>query len=572
MVRYLIEKWNIPLSHFATNLYSRYFEDDVADVIENAVDNNSATTFSLKHSTQRNFTNGEVLFESKIIGSVLNPFSWTNGTRGISQGDNILLLRTGYDDSRLSLKAEVKVQLLRQADVLAGNETWFTLTNIAANNLNEAKSLQFYLLDTSNDFIGYRLVANGTGGDNWGLEIDDFIPSLTRVTANSPRVLAFASSLFWDTIYNTNTLLFSNGFTNTLLFDQEVYGLQASDFEVSNGIIHSFSQNNPTNYTVVVKPFSFDSNSVQQHQFLYVTLPEAAVSNTQGDVNSENINRFSFYLLNPLYRYSSGRKRKPAFADLDKDGDLDMISGEGNGGFIFYSNKGNGTYTEYSQTHANNPFRAFNVGLDSAPSFVDLDGDGDIDVISGAFDGKFYFYSNEGNGTYTEYDENHTNNPFAGFDVEQSSTPCFVDIDGDGDTDMVSGEFHGEFTFYSNKGNGTYTEYDENHTNNPFKGFDVGSLSAPAFNDLDGDGDLDMISGEGTYGDIWFYSNQGGGTYTEYRHIHTNNPFREFNIGIKSGPTFVDIDGDGDLDLIVGIDFGRFIYLMRAGEFFIQAR
>ena len=235
MVRYLIEKWNISLSHFATNLYSRYFEDYEDHVIENAVDNDVNTTFYLNYAEQRNFTNGEVLFESKIIGSVLNPFSWTNGTRGISQGDNILLLRTGYDDSRLSLKAEVKVQLLRQADVLAGNETWFTLTNIAANNLNEAKSLQFYLLDTSNDFIGYRLVANGTGGDNWGLEIDDFIPSLTRVTANSPRVLAFASSLFWDTIYNTNTLLFSNGFTNTLLFDQEVYGLQASDFEVSNG-------------------------------------------------------------------------------------------------------------------------------------------------------------------------------------------------------------------------------------------------------------------------------------------------------------------------------------------------
>ena len=116
----------------------------------------------------------------------------------------------------------------------------------------------------------------------------------------------------------------------------------------------------------------------------------------------------------------------------------------------------------------NNPFRGVSVRYRSAPTFIDLDGDGDTDMVSGEQNGKFLFYSNKGNGTYTEYDENHTNNPFAGFDVEQRSSPCFVDLDGDGDTDMVSGEFYGEFTFYSNKGNGTYTEYDENHTNNPF--------------------------------------------------------------------------------------------------------
>ena len=121
------------------------------------------------------------------------------------------------------------------------------------------------------------------------------------------------------------------------------------------GIIHSFSQNNPTNYTVVVKPFSFDSNSVQQHQFLYVTLPEAAVSNTQGDVNSENINRFSFEIFHPWqpnYSFNAGNDAHPAFADLDKDGDIDMVSGESYGRFLFYSNKGNGTYIKYSKTHA----------------------------------------------------------------------------------------------------------------------------------------------------------------------------------------------------------------------------
>ena len=95
-----------------------------------------------------------------------------------------------------------------------------------------------------------------------------------------------------------------------------------------------------------------------------------------------------------------------------------------------------------------------------------------------------------------------------------------------------------------------------------------GNVSAPAFNDLDGDGDTDMVSGEEN-GRFWFYSNQGGGTYTEYSASHTNNPFREINISDYSNPIFVDVDGDGDLDIVTGHQDGSFSYLIRFGETFL---
>ena len=140
-------------------------------------------------------------------------------------------------------KAPVKVELLRKADVLAGNNSWYTLTNLAADNNNGVKEFVFNLLAASNDFIGYRLLATGNvNTPNW-LQIDDFV--LSRTSLSSPQVTSLVNTLPGGKIYNTNHALFSNDFTNTLTFDQDVYGLAASDFQVSNGSIQSLVQNSP---------------------------------------------------------------------------------------------------------------------------------------------------------------------------------------------------------------------------------------------------------------------------------------------------------------------------------------
>jgi len=92
-------------------------------------------------------------------------------------------------------------------------------------------------------------------------------------------------------------------------------------------------------------------------------------------------------------------------------------------------------------TGSGNPFNGVDVGLRSAPSFADLDGDGDLDAFIGESDGVINYYRNDGtviNPAFTLV--TGSGNPFNGVDVGLRSTPSFADLDGDGDLDAFIGE------------------------------------------------------------------------------------------------------------------------------------
>ena len=110
---------------------------------------------------------------------------------------------------------------------------------------------------------------------------------------------------------------------------------------------------------------------------------------------------------------------------------------------------GPGPFTE--KTGAANPMDTLNVGYVSNPTFVDIDGDGDLDAFSGVgFDpysddgGTFKYYENTGGDTSAAFVERTGGaNPMDSFDVGDASNPTFVDIDGDGDFDAFSGGYDG---------------------------------------------------------------------------------------------------------------------------------
>ncbi|MGF1477871.1 MAG: FG-GAP-like repeat-containing protein [Cyanophyceae cyanobacterium] len=232
----------------------------------------------------------------------------------------------------------------------------------------------------------------------------------------------------------------------------------------------------------------------------------------------------------------------PTFADLDRDGDLDLFLGEINGTILFFRNT-NGTFSPVAGN--GNPFNGIDVGFVSTPTFVDIDTDGDLDLFSGEFAGTINFYRND-NGQFVE--QVGTNNPFNGVDVGSYSNIAFANIDGDGDEDAFLGLADGTIRYLRNE-NGSFVQ--RGGTLNPLNGVDAGFFSFPSFADADGDGDADALIGE-AFGETRFYRNDGG-TFTEV--TGSSNPFDTIDVGFYAAPSFADVDGDGDLDTAVGGDF-----------------
>ncbi|MEM1327889.1 MAG: FG-GAP-like repeat-containing protein [Bacteroidota bacterium] len=251
----------------------------------------------------------------------------------------------------------------------------------------------------------------------------------------------------------------------------------------------------------------------------------------------------------------------PQLVDLDGDGDLDLISGEAYGRLFYFQNDGSNNFTELTGT--SNPFNVLDVGRFSTPQLVDLDDDGDLDLISGEAQGTFFYYTNDGNDNFTQV--TGTANPFDSFDVGGRSCPRLVDVDGDGDLDLISGESLGTFFYFQNDGSDNFAPIIG--IANPFDGLDIGSVSTPQLVDLDNDGDLDLISGE-SFGTFFYIQNQPTCLLPKVDgYVNCgDDAFDGLDVGRFSTPQLVDADGDGDLDLISGEGNGTFIYFQNDGN------
>ena len=253
----------------------------------------------------------------------------------------------------------------------------------------------------------------------------------------------------------------------------------------------------------------------------------------------------------------------PTFVDIDGDGDKDAFIGTRDGTNVYYKNTGTANNPVFSlQTGSANPLNGIDVGGYSSPTFVDIDGDGDMDVFIGGQAGIISYYKNIGSASAPVFSpQTGALNPLNTVNVVAYSAPVFVDIDNDGDKDVFIGSYYGDITYYKNTGTATSPVFTlQTGGSNPLSSVAVGYFSTPTFVDIDGDGDEDIFIGS-YYGDMTYYKNTGSAASPVFTlQTGASNPFNSISIGSFTAPTFADIDGDTDFDAFIGVDGGVINY------------
>ena len=264
-------------------------------------------------------------------------------------------------------------------------------------------------------------------------------------------------------------------------------------------------------------------------------------------------------LSNPLASVDTLGCSAPTFVDIDGDTDLDAFIGTAGGTLQFWENTGSTTSPAFvERTGGANPLSFVDVGSISAPAFVDIDDDGDFDLFVGETFGDVRYFENVGTpGSASFIERTGTSNPLSdsliGGIVSYDSTPAFVDIDNDGDFDAFIGDLYGTVHFFKNKGNAGSANFSTVPANkNPLKDVAVGFSSAPTFGDFDNDGDADCMVGE-LDGAVFFYENTGSANNASFTQLTGEaNPLDGISVPGRSTPAMVDIDDDGDVDSFIG--------------------
>ena len=258
---------------------------------------------------------------------------------------------------------------------------------------------------------------------------------------------------------------------------------------------------------------------------------------------------------NPFDGISVGSVAAPTLADLDGDGDLDATVGWFWGDLRYYENTGTAAAPVFvQQTGAANPFDGIDVGFCSSPTFADVDGDGDLDLVVGSTAGTLSYFENTGSAAAPVFVERTgLDNPFSSVGVGGYSTPAFADLDGDGDLDLVVGDNAGNFAYRENTGSATVPQFVAvTGAANPFDGIDIGTYSAPTFADIDGDGDLDVITGTSS-AIIYYLENTGDASAPAFTlRLGAASPFDGMSFAGLTRPTFGSLDGDPDIVIGTG--------------------
>lgn len=286
------------------------------------------------------------------------------------------------------------------------------------------------------------------------------------------------------------------------------------------------------------------------------------------------------------------------YADYDGDGQQDLIVGIEDWSFygwddawdargVWKNGPLHGFVHVFRATGAGAFAEPFVIpGVDTfgcpSPNFADFDGDGDLDLLCGEFLDGFTYFENTGSRKEPRYAAGKRLG--VRMDLEMI-VPVAFDWDKDGDLDLIVGDEDERVAFIENTGKladrvpvFAQPQYFQQEADT----LKCGALASPVGVDWDGDGDTDIVSGN-TAGYVEFFENLSGPKIAQPKWAAPRplevdgKPFR-----IMAGPngsiqgpaeakwgyttlSVADWDGDGRLDLIVNSILGEVVWLRNTG-------
>ncbi len=259
-------------------------------------------------------------------------------------------------------------------------------------------------------------------------------------------------------------------------------------------------------------------------------------------------NAGSYFREYPEYDY----RAYPIFADVDGDGETELVSGSADGTFYVYDDL---TYTERLHTTAgiqltDEAGQPLSVSGYSAPQMVDCNGDGILDLLSGSDSGDIWLFAGRGDGAYEPAQLLLTT------DISGQVMPSVGDLNGDGLADLVVGSNQGILlVFYGQQQGWSYEKMDS--LTKICANAKLGSFLAPCVVDWDADGVMDILIG--TFDG--YLAILTGGDYQHTGFVDLDEKNYKGNNHVKFGncavPCFYDVDGDGREDLVCGsLEYG----------------
>jgi len=228
--------------------------------------------------------------------------------------------------------------------------------------------------------------------------------------------------------------------------------------------------------------------------------------------------------------------------DLDGDGDIDIVTNEHKGPHLrlqIFENNGKGKFT----IHEIDRGKECHLGT----QLVDLDGDGDLDITGHAWDNHQYLHVWRNDAIKTQYSWKHISTENGDLEVpnsgSQQTASLVVDVDNDGDQDFV-------ITERTNAPSVVLYRYENTKWERYTIEADAMRIEAgSAKHDIDGDGDLDIVfGGDSRSNEVWWWENP-------YPNFDKDTPWKRRIIKNTGGnkhhdQMFGDFDGDGKAELV----------------------